>query len=62
MRKHCTDCTFQWEDFSPVDYVNWQEGEPNDAGDGEVKGSTNQNRSFIIFCSPFLYIGPGSSS
>lgn len=37
MRKHCTDCTFQWEDFSPVDYVNWQEGEPNDAGDGEGK-------------------------
>ena len=35
MRKHCSTCPFQWEDYSTVDYVQWSPGEPNDAGDGE---------------------------
>ena len=54
MRKHCTDCTFQWEDFSPVDYVNWQEGEPNDAGDGEGKGSTDRFYNDLANNKPIL--------
>jgi len=37
MRRSCLapDCGFEWADFSLVDYTNWGEGEPNNAGDGE---------------------------
>ena len=37
MRRSCLapDCGFEWADFSLVDYTNWNEGEPNNAGDGE---------------------------
>merc|ERR1712131_60500 len=35
LRQHCSDCAFEWNDLSPLDYTNWREGEPNDAGEGE---------------------------
>ncbi len=29
---------FVWSDGSPLNYVNWARGEPNDAGGGEKCG------------------------
>ena len=39
LRQHCRGCEYEWSNFSPVDYVNWANGEPNNSGDGEDCGS-----------------------
>jgi hypothetical protein len=38
LRQHSLNSEFEWANFSPVDYVNWYPGEPNNAGDGEDCG------------------------
>ena len=39
LRQHCGGCEYEWSNFSPVDYVNWGTGEPNNSGEGEDCGS-----------------------
>ena len=35
LRQHCSGCSFEWNDLSVVDYTHWNDGEPNNAGNGE---------------------------
>ena len=35
LRKHCSSCPFAWDDWSPFDYEQWGQDEPNNNGDGE---------------------------
>ena len=29
LRQHCMNCPYEWSDLSPLDYENWQKGEPD---------------------------------
>lgn len=41
LRQHCRGCEYEWSNFSPVDYINWAAGEPNNAGQCHEKGIEN---------------------
>ena len=35
LRQTCYNCDWRWDDISPIDFEAWNDGEPNDSGDGE---------------------------
>ena len=35
LRQTCYNCDWRWDDISPIDFEAWNDGEPNNAGDGE---------------------------
>ena len=37
LRKHCSECAFEWDDWYPMNYNNWGKGEPNNDASGEGK-------------------------
>ena len=51
LRKHCSECAFEWDDWYPMNYNKWGKGEPNNdaIGEGKYKFLRKQNMSVAIF-------------